>query len=50
MLQLRIAAQLYTIRSMINSDFAGTVGKVAAIGYRPVELAGYVNLSSARGG
>jgi len=48
MLQLRIAAQLYTVRSMTAVDFPSTVGKLADMGYRHVELAGYGNLLSAK--
>ncbi len=33
--------QLYTVRSEMNKDVAGTLQKVAAIGYKEVELAGY---------
>src|SRR6202035_3977861 len=41
------AAQLYTIRDLTQSDFAGAVRQVAQIGYTGVELAGFGNLSSA---
>jgi len=47
MSQLGIAAQLYTVRHLTQLDFAGTAGRVAAIGYRAVELAGFGNLTSA---
>jgi sugar phosphate isomerase/epimerase len=33
--------QLYTVRDDLNEDFAGTIQKIAAIGYAGVELAGY---------
>jgi sugar phosphate isomerase/epimerase len=45
---LGIAAQLYTVRDLAAVDFAGTIGQVAAIGYRAVELAGFGNLVTAR--
>jgi sugar phosphate isomerase/epimerase len=47
MSHLGIAAQLYTVRDLAQLDFAGTAGRVAAIGYRAVELAGFGNLASA---
>lgn len=34
------AAQLYTVRHELESDFTGTLQKVAALGYREIELAG----------
>ncbi len=34
------AAQLYTVRHELQSDFAGTLQQVAALGYREIELAG----------
>lgn len=37
---LDIGLQLYTVRNDLQRDFAGTIGKVAAIGYGLVELAG----------
>jgi sugar phosphate isomerase/epimerase len=36
-----VGAQLYTVRSAMKEDFDGTLAKVAAIGYREVEFAGY---------
>ncbi len=36
-----IGLQLYTVRSLMEADFAGTLRKVAEIGYREVEFAGY---------
>lgn len=47
MLQPGIAAQLYTVRELTAIDFPGSLGKIAAIGYRYVELAGFGNLQSA---
>ncbi|MDQ3211045.1 MAG: sugar phosphate isomerase/epimerase [Acidobacteriota bacterium] len=37
----QIGMQLYTVRGDIEKDFAGTLAKVAAIGYKEVEFAGY---------
>ena len=45
---LNIAVQLYTVRGLTAVDFSGTVRRIAEIGYRNVELAGFGNLSSAR--
>jgi sugar phosphate isomerase/epimerase len=35
--------QLYTLRSLLERDFDGTLARVAEIGYREVEFAGYYN-------
>ena len=43
--KLPIALQLYTVRDEAAQDFAGTLAKVAGIGYAGVELAGYNGLS-----
>lgn len=45
--QVPIALQLYTVRDELQKDFAGTVRKVAEIGYPAVEFAGYGGLSAA---
>jgi sugar phosphate isomerase/epimerase len=37
----RIGLQLYTVRDLLKQDFDGTLGRIAAIGYREVEFAGY---------
>lgn len=37
----RIGVQLYTVRSLMADDVAGTLDAVAAIGYEEVEFAGY---------
>jgi sugar phosphate isomerase/epimerase len=42
------ALQLYTVRDLTAKDFAGTVKKVADVGYKFVELAGYGNLANAK--
>jgi hypothetical protein len=36
-----IGLQLYTVRAALEADFDGTLARVAAIGYREVEFAGY---------
>ena len=38
----RIGMQLYTVRDALKADFDGTLQKVAAIGYKEVEFAGYM--------
>lgn len=37
----KVGLQLYTVRGEMKHDFEGTIAKVAAIGYREVEFAGY---------
>ena len=37
----RIGLQLYTVRDLMKQDFDGTLAKVAAVGYKEVEFAGY---------
>ena len=37
----RIGLQLYTVRDVLAHDFEGTLARVAEIGYRDVEFAGY---------
>jgi sugar phosphate isomerase/epimerase len=37
----RIGVQLYTVRDAMQQDMDGTLAKVAAIGYKEVELAGF---------
>ena len=36
-----VGVQLYTVRDDLGKDFDGTLAKVAAIGYKEVEFAGY---------
>src|SRR6266404_6168282 len=36
-----IGLQLYTVRRELEKDFAGTLEKLAALGFREVEFAGY---------
>lgn len=38
---LPIGLQLYTVRAAMKADLPGTLARVAAIGYREVEFAGY---------
>jgi sugar phosphate isomerase/epimerase len=37
----KIGVQLYTVRDLMKEDFEGTIAKVAQIGYKEVEFAGY---------
>lgn len=41
----RVGVQLYTVRSEIKNNFEGTIAKVAQIGYKEVEFAGYFDHS-----
>jgi sugar phosphate isomerase/epimerase len=43
--KIPIALQMYTLRNEAEEDFAGTIQKVAEIGYSAVELAGHGGLS-----
>ena len=43
----RIGVQLYTVRSLMEQDVAGTLEQVAAVGYDEVEFAGYFDHSPA---
>lgn len=45
MAQIPVALQLYTVRDETARDFAGTVRRVAEIGYPAVEFAGYGGLT-----
>ncbi len=40
-----IGLQLYTVRGMMKTDLAGTIAKVAEVGYKEVEMAGYFDHS-----
>src|SRR5256714_10844645 len=42
----RIGLQLYTVRHAMEKDVEGTIARVAAIGYREVEFAGYFGKSA----
>ena len=37
----KVGVQLYTVRDQMKADFAGTIEKVAKIGYREVEFASF---------
>ena len=37
----RLGMQLYTVRTELEKDFDGTLAKIAAIGFKEVEFAGY---------
>jgi len=39
----KIGLELYTVRELLKKDFEGTIAKVAKIGYKEVEFAGYLN-------
>ena len=41
----RVGLQLYTVRDLMKKDFDGTIAKVAEIGYKEVEFAGYYDRS-----
>jgi len=37
----KLGVQLYTVRDQMKADFDGTIARVASIGYKEVEFAGY---------
>src|SRR5947209_8314318 len=37
----KIGLELYTVRDALKQDFEGTLSRVAKVGYKEVELAGY---------
>src|SRR5579863_10348215 len=37
----KVGVQLYTVRDLMKNDFEGTIAKVAQVGYKEVEFAGY---------
>jgi len=41
----RVGLQLYTVRDLMKKDFEGAIAKVAQIGYKEVEFAGYYDRS-----
>jgi sugar phosphate isomerase/epimerase len=41
----RLGVQLYTVRDLMAKDFEGTLAKVAELGYKEVEFAGYFKQS-----
>src|SRR5262245_2374530 len=44
----RVGVQLYTVRDMMGKDFEGTLAKIAALGYKEVEFAGYFDRTPAQ--
>jgi len=44
----RVGLQLYTVRDLMKADLPGTVARVAAIGYKEVEFAGYFGRTPAQ--
>ena len=46
-MNLPVALQLYTLREYTSTDFIGTLEKVAKLGYKGVEFAGFGGLSAA---
>jgi len=42
----KVGVQLYSVREAMKTDFEGSIAKVAAIGYKEVELAGLFNHSA----
>src|SRR4051812_47647648 len=42
----KVGVQLYTVRDQMKADFDGTIAKVAQIGYKEVEFAGYFGRTS----
>ncbi|MHC4521485.1 MAG: sugar phosphate isomerase/epimerase family protein, partial [Planctomycetota bacterium] len=46
--RIPIGLQLYSVRGECQKDFAGTVAKVAQMGYQGVEFAGYYNWPAAK--
>ena len=45
--ELPIAVQLWSVREVCNADFAGTLAKIAEMGYDGIETAGLCGLSAA---
>lgn len=43
----KVGLQLYTVRDAMKKDFSGTIARVASIGYKEVEFAGYFDHSPA---
>jgi sugar phosphate isomerase/epimerase len=41
----KVGLQLYTVRDLMKTDFEGTLKKVAEVGYKEVEFAGYFDHS-----
>lgn len=45
-MKLPVAIQLYSVRDAMEKDFAGTLRKIAELGYKGVEFAGFGGLSA----
>src|SRR6202012_6193652 len=43
-LNLPVGLQLYSVRTLLPTDYAGTLKQVGALGYKEVEAAGFFNL------
>ena len=43
----KVGVQLYTVRDAMKKDFSGTIAKVASLGYKELEFAGYFKHSPA---
>ena len=44
----KVGVQLYTVRDLMKDDFEGTIAKVAKVGYKEVEFAGYFGRTGAQ--
>src|SRR5277367_2309680 len=44
----KVGLQLYTVRDLMKDDFDATIAKVAQIGYKEVEFAGYFGRTGAQ--
>src|SRR5271156_2384569 len=44
----KVGLQLYTVRDLMKTDFDATIAKVAQIGYKEVEFAGYFGRTGAQ--
>src|ERR1700758_1290342 len=44
----KVGVQLYTVRDLMKDDFEGTIAKVAQVGYKEVEFAGYFGRTGAQ--
>ncbi|MEX2130343.1 MAG: hypothetical protein WD772_02565, partial [Pseudohongiellaceae bacterium] len=42
----RVGLQLYTVRNEMSQDFAGTLARVAELGFKEMEFAGYMGHSA----
>jgi hypothetical protein len=43
-LGLPIGLQLFSVRTLLPTDYAGTLKQIAGLGYKEVEAAGFFNL------